>query len=369
MEPLKNQFSFEKAQLIDALIKRAYPEFSLPRFNENLETAILPLGLKDRMRLIADRLEACLPTHPPELFRILVKSLEKEGSGEGRLKDFLVWPLTEIVARRGLSHHPEAMLALAEMTQLFTAEWALRPFIMQASEQTFAQLHRWCEHPSEHVRRLVSEGSRPFLPWGGNLPQLLHEPFPSLALLEKLHRDESDYVRLSVSNHLNDFSKKHPDLVIGILERWLAESPDDKRLLKLARHACRTLLKNGNPAALALHGYGSPDKLELKTMVVSPETLKLGGALQYELEIFNTGKIPVRVMFDFAIHHLKANGTHTAKVFKGRIGEIEAGNTWKISGKHPMKLITTRTYYPGLHRFEPRVNGKGFPMEEFFLEL
>jgi len=105
-------------------------------------------------------------------------------------------------------------------------------------------------------------------PWGGNLPELLESPHPTLGLLEKLHRDPSDYVRLSISNHLNDFSKHHPELVIETLSRWQKANPDDPRLAKLARHACRTLLKSGHPGALEFHGYGSAKALELEVFAL-----------------------------------------------------------------------------------------------------
>ena len=82
-----------------------------------------------------------------------------------------------------------SLAALHAFTQRFTAEFAIRPFLREHPKRTLKQLHAWCGHPDEHVRRLVSEGSRPLLPWGGNLTELLEPPHPTLALLEKLHRD------------------------------------------------------------------------------------------------------------------------------------------------------------------------------------
>lgn len=368
MEPFKNRLSFEKALEIGAAIQRAYPAFSLKKFREGLEVGLEPLELKARVNLIADYIEAGLVMEPAEVCRVLVQALTAGGFAEPGFKNFLIWPLTEVVSRQGVSCFSEAMEALAEMTQHFTAEWTVRRYVREMPELTFAQFHRWCEHPNEHVRRLVSEGCRPFLPWGEGLPELLEEPFPTLDLLERLYRDESDYVRLSVSNHLNDFSKEHPELVVDLLGRWLDESAGDQRVVKLARHACRTLLKQGHAGALALHGYEASDRLELSGGMISPK-VKLGGALEYELKLRNTGTEGIRVMFDFAIHHLKANGSLAPKVFKGRIRELAAGEEWVISGRHAMKRVTTRVYYPGLHRFEPRINGRAFPAMDFQLEM
>jgi 3-methyladenine DNA glycosylase AlkC len=369
MEPFKNEFSTEKAGRIAKAVKRVHPAFSVPRFSKGLAEELEPLELKQRMQCIAKRLEAGLPSEPAVLFGILVKTLAVDESDVKGLRGFLVWPLTEIVANQGLDHFPEAMSALAEMTQRFTGEFAIRPFLRQDLPRCMAQLDEWCSHPNEHVRRLVSEGSRPLLPWGGKLPMLMQAPFPTLALLEKLHRDPSDYVRLSVSNHLNDFSKQHPELVVDMLRRWCDNAPGDERLLKLARHACRTLLKAGHPAALDFHGYRSAETLELLECRLGEVTVALGGHLTYELVVRSASKQPLRVMFDYAIHHRKANGTQSPKVFKGRICELDAGETWKISGKHSFKPITTRVYHPGLHGFEPRLNGRVFPRSEFTLEL
>jgi 3-methyladenine DNA glycosylase AlkC len=367
MEPFKNEFSHPNAQRIAAALKRAHPAFSIPRFNKGLEAALEPLELKQRMHLIADRIEAGLPEHPPELFSILRKTIAKDEADTRGLRGFPVWPLSEIVARRGLGHFRESMELFSEITKCFTAEFAIRPFLREHRERTMEQLHAWCGHPNEHVRRLVSEGSRPLLPWGGNLPQLLDAPHPTLGLLEKLHRDPSDYVRLSVSNHLNDFSKHHPELVIETLTRWQADAPDDKRLEKIIRHACRSLLKAGHPGALKLLGYGPAKSLELTEFELTEDSVKLGGHLGYRLVIRNTSRRTAKVMFDYAIHHRKANGTLSPKVFKGRTRELAPGEYWEVTGRHSFKPVTTRIYHTGGHGFEPLLNGRSCGMSDFRL--
>ncbi len=369
MEPFKNELSAEKARRIGAALKRAHPAFPLPRFTRGLEAALEPLELKQRMQCIAERVESCLPEDPRVMFPILTDSLASDDADTLGLRGFLVWPLTEIVARRGLGHFNLSMMSFREMTKRFTAEFAIRPFLKTQPEKTLKQLHAWCEDPCEHVRRLVSEGSRPLLPWGGNLMELLRPPHPTLGLLDELRLDPSDYVRLSVSNHLNDFSKHHPQLVIDTLRRWRDHAPDDPRLAKLSRHACRTLLKAGHPGALEFHGYGSAHSLELETFALADKSVKLGGSLGYRLVIRNTSKKPLKVMFDYAIHHRKANGTLSPKVFKGRVRELAPGERWEIDGRHPLKPVTTRVYHPGVHGMEPRINGRVFPMAEFLLGL
>ena len=68
------------------------------------------------------------------------------------------------------------------------------------------------------MRRLVSEGSRPRLPWWPQLTALIADPTPNLALLEHLKDDPSLYVRRSVANHLNDIGKDHPELLLERME-------------------------------------------------------------------------------------------------------------------------------------------------------
>ena len=367
MEPFKEHFSYAKARSIAAEIRRVHSGFDTKTFTRGLEKKLPPLELKQRMQAVADHIEAALPLDAPELFAVLVKALA--GDGEHGLKGVAVWPLTEIVARRGLGHFAESMDALEQMTQRFTAEFAIRPFIRHHRQKTLQQLHRWCVHSNEHVRRLVSEGSRPFLPWGGNLPELLDSPYQTLELLEKLHRDPSDYVRLSVANHLNDFSKENAKLVIDTLTRWRKATPKDPHLEKLSRHACRTLLKIGHPAALKLHGYGSADSLEIESFKLHTASVRVGEKIAYELVICNQSPRSLRVMFDYAVHHRKANGTLTPKVFKGRVKELAAGERWEIHGTHSFRQVTTRVYHAGKHQFEPRLNGKIFPAKELVLKL
>lgn len=366
---MKNSFSAENARRIAIQLRRVHPVFSVPAFCDGLENALQPLELKQRMQLIADRIEANLPTDPPRLFALLVETLAKDESDAEGLSGFAVWPLTEIVARRGSDHFDEAMDALRAMTCCFTAEFAIRSFLRHQPQRTLRQLKTWCSDPDENVRRLVSEGSRPLLPWGERLPQIMADPSLTLPLLELLHRDDSAFVRLSVSNHLNDFSKVHPELVIDTLVKWRSAKPADAHFDKLARHACRTLIKQGHPQALAYQGFGAAEALEIESPPVITPNVKLGGYLEYRLTIKNTSPQPLRVLFDYAIWHRKAKGSLTAKVFKGRIKELAAGESWDIQGRHPFKPITTRTYYPGIHGFEPRLNGKAFLTNDFMLEI
>jgi len=365
MEPFKNELSFERVSRVAGLLAAVSKDFSRREFLRNLDEELEAKELKGRVRLVAERIEAALPLSPPEIFEVMKKALLEDEKIDG----LILWPFTEVVARLGAEHFEESMSALREITPRSTAEFAIRPFLSKDQARTLKRLHEWCKDPDEHVRRLVSEGSRPLLPWGKRLPALMEKPCLGLALLEKLHLDPSPYVRLSVSNHLNDFSKQHPELVLETLRKWRASASDDRELEKLSRHASRTLLKQGHPGALELHGYGKPDAMKVEIFSLNQSSVRIGGKLGYFLKIRNVSKRRQKLLFDYAIHHRKANGSLSPKVFKGRVREIEAGEMTEISGSHPLKLVTTRRYYPGTHRFEPRINGKSYPALDFDLKI
>ena len=195
---------------------------------------------------------------------------------------FAPWPFIDYVAMYGLGAPEEALPLLADMTHMFTAEFAIRPFAIKYFTETHAHALRWCDHPSEHVRRLASEGLRPRLPWGLRLTQLCADPTPLAPILDRLVGDPSLYVRKSVANNVNDISKDHPEFAVELCRRWVAEAEarakqraatvkggsekgdehhQQKEALErarwVARHGARTLIKQGHPGALALFGHST----------------------------------------------------------------------------------------------------------------
>ena len=166
----------------------------------------------------------------------------------------ILWPAGKYIARRGRADSERALAALHAITQRFTAEFAIRPLIVQHPVLFFTTLQRWTADPSAHVRRLVSEGSRTRLPWGLRLQSLLGDPNPtlSLPLPLPLQEDPSDCVRRSVANHLNDIAKNQPALVATGVQEHLPDAPAARGAL--LKHASRTLVKQGH--APPLHAWG-----------------------------------------------------------------------------------------------------------------
>ena len=86
--------------------------------------------------------------------------------------------------------------------------------------------------------------------------------------------------------------------------------------------------------------------------------VNFGEALIFEMSLHSEAKQDQALIIDYIIHHQKANGRTTPKVFKWKTLTLRAGVTHYASKKHPFKQITTRSYYPGLHRLEILVNGE-----------
>ena len=250
--PLKNYFGAELAVRLAELIKPSYPDFPVTNFVSAVEKNVGPLELKARVRLIAEELHRSLPLGYPDQVEILLKILGPENeSDQGMFTEgYFLMPVANFVEIYGLEHFRTSMDALYEITKRHTAEYAIRPYLYRYPEACVETLKAWSYNPNFHVRRLVSEGTRPRLPWARKMEVLGGDPFCNLTLLEPLLDDYSGYVRRSVANHLNDLTKDHKWVTI----KWIADKLCNGREHgpSMVRHALRSLVKSGDPDALAM---------------------------------------------------------------------------------------------------------------------
>ncbi|MDP3253648.1 MAG: DNA alkylation repair protein [Hydrogenophaga sp.] len=380
MEPFKNLINRDTVAATGAHLRRAWPKFDRKRFEAQATQGLEALEFKARAMQMADALQATLPedfTHACEVVQIsLAPPLALDARGEpvshseavaaSGVGGWAVWPMGEFVARRGVNDVPTALACLHALTQRFTAEFAIRPLIQLHQVQVLETLGQWVHDPSPHVRRLVSEGSRPRLPWGIRLQALVADPSPTLPLLRALQDDASSYVRRSVANHLNDIAKDHPDLVAGWVRDHLIDAPGERSAL--LRHASRGLIKAGHAPTLEAWGLASGLKGEA-SLKLSAARASVGGEIGLNVVLRSTARKPQLLEVDYAVHHVRANGGSSPKVFKGWRLSLAAGEERVLSKRHSLKPVTTRTLYPGRHVVELRVNGVSLAEASFLLSV
>jgi 3-methyladenine DNA glycosylase AlkC len=373
-EPFKNLINAETARKAREHITRAWPAFDGKRFEKLAATGLEALELRARAQHLRAALETTLPqdfAHAAAVIEASLAQMTVETDAEHSpkpaadgLSGWAVWPLADYIAKRGLAHPQRALTALHALTQRFTAEWSLRPFIEHHPDLTLDTLMQWTTDPSPHVRRLVSEGSRPRLPWGAQLKGLIADPSPTLPLLAALQDDPSPYVRRSVANHLNDIAKDHPALLAQWLEQQLpGASPDRRALLK---HASRTLIKQGDPRVLKAWGLGRKFNGTV-SLQLSARTLAVGDTLTISTRLHSNSAHKQTLLIDYAVHHMKANGQTSPKVFKGWLLELAPHASRELHKTHSLRPITTRRYHAGRHTVEIRVNGQALAEQAFVL--
>lgn len=347
-EPLKNLYTRAYVQTLADALHDVNPVFVAERFVacvfdshwENRE-------LKQRMRHITE----CLRAELPGSYRDALAALH---SIADRFTGFLALIFPDFVERYGQDDPDASLAALEYFTRFSSAEFAIRPFIKQDPERVMQQMVAWSQHENHHVRRLASEGCRPRLPWAMALPEFKKDPSPILPVLEQLKNDESEYVRRSVANNLNDIVKEHPALVLDIARRWLGRSAETD---KLVRHACRTLLKRGNAEALALFGFQEVDVL-VGNLVLSPHTLAIGEKVTIDFDVTALHHEPLKLRIEYGVDFVKANGTRSRKVFRVTENVFPPGQPVHIRRAHSFRDLSTRKHYAGLHGIVILVNGK-----------
>lgn len=377
-EPFKNLINTATVAHAAEHLQRASSAFDHGRFLRTANADLDTLEFKARAMRLADALETALPADFGEAADAIERALapalplDEMGEpvglgnalGEEGLSGWALWGAGEYVARRGLHNIPRALACLHAITQRFTAEFAIRPFIAQQPATVFPVLARWANDPSAHVRRLVSEGSRPRLPWGLRLQQLVADPSPTLPLLLALQDDPSAYVRRSVANHLNDVAKDHPERVaLWVTTHLRGATPARTALL---RHASRGLVKQGHAPTLNAWGLGQALDGEA-TLALGSTAVTIGDSIDVLLQLHSTSAQPQALVVDYVVHHVRANGRTSPKVFKGWKPTLEPHATTTLRKSHSLRPVTTRQLYAGEHRIDIHINGKAVASAAFTL--
>ena len=317
-----------------------------------------PLELKARIAMIAEVLARHLPPDFPAAAAAIRAALPPPldpTRGDGDFGQFIHAPLGVYVETHGIDDHLDLSLdLLEEITQRFSMEYSIRAFLNRWPDATLARMERWARHPHYHVRRLVSEGTRPRLPWGKGIAI---GPDRTLPLLDLLYADPTRFVTRSVANHLNDIAKTDPDAVLDRLRRWQEEGRQNPAELDwMTRHALRTLVKAGHPGALSHLGFatGTP---RAATVSIAPAAPVIGTTAEVTARIVPDADGPL--LIDYVIDFVKKSGKTAPRVFKWTKAEGEAGRAIDLRKSHRfVKGATTFTHYPGDHRLRLQVNGR-----------
>jgi len=349
----KNLINSSVVKKMGKIFHEVYPSFDQKRF-QKISTKLDALELKQRVQLLTTGLRAELPGHYPEDMKVIEKVLKKKV-----LTGFELWPISEYISQYGLEHFDESLDLMYQLTQQFTSEFAVRPFLLKDPNRILTKFKSWLKDENVHVRRWISEGSRPLLPWGGKIHSFIMKP-ETLHLLDKLKYDDELYVRKSVANHLNDITKHHPDLVVKTLKSWIKDSPEIhvEKIHWIKRHALRTLIKKGDVGALGLMGVNQKSDVVVKSLKLNKQNYVLGDYLEFEFILESKAKKTQRLIIDYSIGFIKSNGRVSFKVFKLKTLQIEPGEKIVIKKRHSLKRISTMTYYPGKHQLLVQVNGQ-----------
>jgi len=305
-EPFKNVFNREFVDSLSRELSIVYPSFNSHEFiisvlSEDWEER----ELKDRMNHISQLLGRYLPTDFEEAIKIL-KSVSVHFNGLAHM----IFPA--FVEIYGMDQFEISVDALENFTCLSSSEFSVRPFIVKYPDKMMSQMYHWAESDNHHIRRLASEGCRPRLPWAMALPAFKKDPSPILPILEKLKNDESEYVRRSVANNLNDIAKDHKELVKAIAQEWIGKSKNTDKLIK---HGCRTLLKQGDSEMLSLFGFTNPDHIKLKDLEVQ-KSVQMEESLTFSFVLVTEEAKLGKVRLEYAVGFMKKNGKRQIKSLK-----------------------------------------------------
>ncbi|WP_438482857.1 DNA alkylation repair protein [Oleiharenicola lentus] len=355
---LKEMFNAARFRAMAKLLADEYPQFDQKKFLALALDGLAELTLIQRMRRMTEAMRATLPADYPAAITILDKVGPRIGHG------FVSITLCDFVSVYGHDHFELSMAALGRYTQLGSAEFAIREFIKRDHPKTLAVMTKWSRHENEHLRRLASEGTRPRLPWSFRLAALQADPLIAWPILDALKTDESLYVRKSVANHLNDISHQHPEWLFKRLATWDASHPHTAWIIK---RALRTLIKRGDPRALAMIGATAGAKVAVEQFKLTPARVKIGGEINFSFELTSKAKVAQRLVIDYVVHYMKKAGETSPKVFKLKEITLATGESLPLSKRHRLQELSTRKHHPGTHRLEVMVNGVVQVAGEFIL--
>lgn len=354
-EPLKQLINAQTVAFLGDMLAAQFAGFDKLSFQQQVREKLELLSLTQRVNVLAEAIAQQLPVD----FSKVVPGLQKLAADwpvadkNAGWQQYAIWPLITYAGRTGINRPDLALSVLADLTPLFTAEFAIRPYLEKHFDETYRQMLDWADDENPHLRRLASEGLRPRLPWGIRLNHI--PPEKALVLLDKLKDDDSVYVQKSVANHLNDLSKEHPQLILDLCQSWQPKATPARQ--RIIRRALRTLQKQADPAALKILGYSQD--LPLAVDFELTETVcRIGESVTMQLTLQNLSAEPQSLLIDYELWLMRGNGRPSAKIFFWQRINIAGRQKIVLQKQQTMQQLSTRKLYPGEHKICLRINGQ-----------
>ncbi|NBC84540.1 MAG: 3-methyladenine DNA glycosylase [Bacteroidetes bacterium] len=251
---LKDWFGPELAKLLSAKIAATYPAFKHEAFQNEYLASYANFELKDRVNLMAGKLQRFLPNSYEDGLSILMNIIGPENENETGMftEGYWLMPVARFIEIYGIDEPDISIRAINELTKRHTGEFAIRPFIETYPEKLIPILQQWATDANFHVRRLASEGLRPRLPWAKKLTIFIEQPEPVFQVLAHLMKDPVMFVKKSVANNLNDYLKDNETAAWTFVDQW--KSNENRHTQWILNHALRNKIKIKDPKALKIIG-------------------------------------------------------------------------------------------------------------------
>jgi len=359
-DALKDMFNKAFYQRLADELHKADKRFAIDGFVKNVTSGLESLSLNERLRNTSVVMKNYLPSDYSKSLDILYEVV----SAFKGTYTALVFP--DYVGQYGHDDFNLSMEALKYFTRFGSSEFAIRQYLKRDFSKTLKVMQKWADDKNHHVRRLASEGSRSRLPWSFNLDEVFKNPEVTRPILEKLKADEELYVKKSVANHLNDFSKNHSFYLLQVMNEWDRTNPHTAWIIK---HAGRTLIKKGNQESLAVFNFEKNVKVEVSNFKLNKSKLKLGESLHFEFDLISHKSTNQKLVIDYAIGFVKKSGEVSPKIFKLKEIELSPKQSVHVSKTQPFVNLSTRTHFKGNHFVEIVINGKSYIKQEFMLIL
>ena len=349
MADFKDEFSPALVERLGAEIAGAWPAFPRNEWRARATEGLDGLRLLERVAHLGRVLGDLLPPAFPEAARVLHEALRSE-----TLDGWMTLPCGWMVADRGIDEPEVALPLLAALSPRFSSEGTVRPFIQRHPEITYRHLREWASDPDHEVRRLVSECTRPRLPWAAATADAHRRPaarhrLPRHALRRSL-RVRAPIRGEPPQRHIQGPSRGgarlRPPLGGGL-------HPGGVRRPSRPAHAGQARRPGGaRPARLRPRQRGHPRRHRLRAL--RGRDRRRGDADRRALG----RRADPRARSTTWSTTRARRASRPGKVFTLTRRDLRPGRPETIVRRHRFRHVSIRTIRPGRHRIEIQVNGR-----------